>query len=166
MNILPMVQAFILVFIAINSGSPCIAQRHLSEPNKNRIQAEVRKTLYDCFAQMKKEGYSAELYFLDASPDFFWIPPRHSLPVSYDSVAALIKKFLPGNRSVENTWDTLHIQPLSETFATYTGRYRAKYTDTTGRVSEYFMLDVGTVVKRKNGWKIISGQTSAIPVKY
>lgn len=118
--------------------------------------------LRSVFIHMKEKGYVAELDFLDNSSSFFWIPPGKSQPISYDSVASIIRKFIPGNRAVENSWDTLYVQPLGSRLATYTGRYHARYTDTAGRVSVFRMVDIGVVVKNAYGWKIVSGQTTVL----
>lgn len=149
----------LLILFAIGS---CSGPGKLSETESRLIKGEVSQMLFDNFKSIKERTYLAELEFLDSSALFFWIPPGQVRPLSYSAVAGIIRKFVPGNRSVENTWDSLHVQPLSKKIASYTGRYQAKYTDTAGRVSQYKMLDMGVAIKRKKGWKIISGQTTPV----
>lgn len=154
---------YYLMFFFILLGVCCnYTMEELTKKEKQQIKKEVTQLLYGNFERIKAEGYTAELKSLDNSPDFYWIPPRQSMPISYDAVAAIIEKFVQGNRSVVSTWDTLHVQPLSKQIATYTGKYHSVYTDTAGKVLEFDMQEIGTVVKRKEGWKLMSGKTSVL----
>jgi hypothetical protein len=146
-----------MIFMTLIS---CNNSTKLTEEEKKEIRAEVKGLLIDNFVMIKEMGYTEELQTLDNSPDFYWIPPRKSMPISYDSVAAILKKFTPGYKSVENVWDTLYIQPLTSEVASYTGRFHSTYTDTSGHVSNFKMMEIGVVAKRNGQWKLVSGQTS------
>lgn len=52
--------------------------------------------------------------------------------------------------------------PLSREIATYNARLSSTVIDTSGIVSRVSMVESGVLVKRKEGWKLLSGQTSII----
>jgi hypothetical protein len=83
-------------------------------------------------------------------------------PISYDSVAAVLTLNSPKFVSVENTFDTLRIIPLTTELATYTAKLRSVMKDTSGNVSSVNLIETGVVIKRKDGWKLLSGQTSLL----
>jgi hypothetical protein len=102
----------------------------------------------------------AEFKYLDHSPDFFWVPPGYAGAISYDSVAAILKKSAPKYTLIENTFDTLHIVPLSKELATYTGSLTINMTDTSGVYQARFsLLETGVMIKRPDGWKLLNGHT-------
>jgi hypothetical protein len=141
----------------------CKERPTFTEAKREAVRVEVRNFLDDNFTQIKEEGFVGELTSLDHSPYFYWIPPRKTMPISYDSVASILRKFTPGYKSVESIWDTLYIQPISEDIATYTGRFFSTYVDTLGRVSKFEMMEIGVAAKKDGQWKLISGQTSLAP---
>jgi len=65
--------------------------------------------------------------------------------------------------SIENVWDTLRVDPLTREYATYTGKFHGTMTDTTGGVTIVAGIETGVVVKRKDGWKLLRGQSSLLP---
>ncbi len=154
---------YYLIFCFVLQNVSCTnAAKELNENERQQIKNEISGLLHANFKNIAEKGYMEDLKSLDNSPGFYWIPPGQTMPISYDSVAAIIKKFIPGNRSVVSTWDTLHVQPINKEIATYAGKYHSIYTDTTGKVLEFNMHEIGTVVKRKEGWKIVSGKTSVL----
>jgi hypothetical protein len=134
----------------------------LMEAEKKLITDSIRHTLFNYYSDIRSEGLMAEFRYLDNSPEFFWVPPGFSQSISYDSVAAILKKSAPLFKSIDNTWDTLRIDPLSHELATYTGRLRSIVTDTTGHTSETSLIETGVLIKRREGWKLLRGQTSII----
>ena len=82
--------------------------------------------------------------------------------ISYDSMAAVLTLNAPKFVSVENTLDTLRIIPLTTALATYTAKLRSVMRDTAGNVSSVNLIETGVVIKRKDGWKLLSGQTSLL----
>ena len=134
----------------------------LTPAEKTAIIAEVRQTLDDYYADIRQQGLTAEFRYLDASSDFFWVPPGHSEALSYGAIAAILQQNAPLYRSVDNAWDTLRIVPLNRELASYTGRLRSTMTDTSGKVSRFKLVETGLMVKRKDGWKLLSGQTAAL----
>jgi hypothetical protein len=122
----------------------------------------IRQTLNNYYADIKKEGLTAEFNYLDNSPDFFWVPPGYSTAISYDSVAKILKQNAPLFRSVDNSFDTLRIIPLDKQVAIYTARIRSTITDTKGVVTIMSLVETGVLIKRNDGWKLLSGQTSVV----
>jgi hypothetical protein len=129
---------------------------------KGTVMVDVQQTLEQYYADIKKEGLLAEFKYLDSSENFFWVPPGYNRALSYDSIAAIIKWIAPSLKSVENSFDTLRIIPLSEELATYTGRLRSVSTDTSGKVTTTQLVETGILIKRPAGWKLLSGQTSVV----
>lgn len=94
--------------------------------------------------------------------DFFWVPPGYKDALPYDSVSVILKMNAGRYISVDNSFEKLRVVPLSETMATYTGLLRSTMTDTTGNVSTFSMVETAIVIKRKDGWKLLNGQTTIL----
>jgi hypothetical protein len=137
-------------------------QSRLSANEALKVELEVRLLFDHYFEAIRKGGLTAEFQYLDRSSDFFWVPPGYENPMSYDSVAAVLTLNAPRFVSVENTFDTLRIIPLTTALATYTAKLRSVMKDTAGNVSSLQLIETGVVIKRRDGWKLLSGQTSLI----
>lgn len=134
----------------------------LTDATKRIIIEDVKSALHEHAAIIQEKGLIAELNFLDPSPDFFWIPPGYEQPIYYDSVAAMIEADAQRYEVVANSFDSLKVIPLSERLAIYTAKMRSICTDTAAVITETHLLETGIVIKRKDGWKLLSGQTSLI----
>jgi hypothetical protein len=77
-------------------------------------------------------------------------------------VAAVLKMNAPAFSAVDNVWRTLRVDPLTREYATYSGTLHATMIDTTGNVTKVSMIETGVVIKRKDGWKLLRGQTSLL----
>lgn len=132
----------------------------LMEAEKKLIIDSIIQTLNQYYDDIRAEGLTAEFRYLDNSPEFYWVPPGFSIAISYDSVATILRQNAPLLRKIDNQWDTLRIDPLSHELATYTGRLHSTVTDTAGHVSESSLVETGVLIKRRDGWKLLSGQTS------
>jgi hypothetical protein len=133
-----------------------------TEAEKKIVAKEAGQMLDDYYADINKDGLTAEFKYLDSSKEFFWVPPGFQQAISYDSVVSIITRNASSFRSVENTWDTLTIIPLTAELASYTGRLRSSMTDTLGKKSEYTLVETGMLIKRKRGWKLLNGQTTIL----
>lgn len=131
-------------------------------PDKNRLTGEVRAMLKAYHQAIAEEGLTAELEYLDRSPAFFWVPPGYETALSYDSVSAILKKNATTLRLAEFEWDTLRIFPLTDEIANYSGIVRGRTIDTAGVETKISIIESGTVIKRKDGWKLLSGQSALI----
>jgi hypothetical protein len=134
----------------------------LTPSEKKTIIESIARILDNYYADIGREGLKAELRYLDSSNDFFWVPPGYATSISYDSVVTILTQNAPAFQSVINSWDTLRIIPINRDLATYTGRLHSTMTDTTGKVSQYNLIETGILVRRKEGWKLLSGQTSIV----
>jgi hypothetical protein len=140
----------------------CQSGNSLSETDKQAITEEIRQTLHQYYADIEKSGLTAELRYLDSSDNFFWVPPGFESPISYDSVVSHVRYSAPLFPSIVNKWDTLRIIPHTKELASYTGKLRSTFTDTTGITETHLLIETGVVIKRKDGWKLLNGQTATL----
>lgn len=144
----------------------CQLSGALNEEEKETVASEVRQMLINYDTDIRKNGLPAEFKYLDNTPDFFWVPPGFSSPLSYDSVANIIKDNAAMFAMVDNKWDTLAIYPLTNELATFTGRINSMLLPVTGSVIKTTLMETGTAIKRKDGWKILNGQTTIVKSTY
>lgn len=142
--------------------SSCKQSATLSSAEKAKIVQDVRTMLTAYCDDIKKDGLTAEFKNLDSATDFLWLPPGYTSPLSYDSVAAIIKKNAAIFSMVNNSFDTLVIIPLTKEFASYSARLRSEMTDTAGNKEIYLLAETGTVIKRNGQWKLLNGQTNLL----
>lgn len=143
----------------------CNQSTTLNENEKANIIKDVRASLDNYFSDIKKSGLTAEFKYLDNSSDFFWVPPGYTNAISYDSVAAILKKHAPNSRSIDNSIDSLRIIPLSKELASYYARINSTMIDTTGKAETFTLIESGVWIKRNDGWKLLSGQTAVLNSK-
>ncbi|HRG33340.1 MAG: nuclear transport factor 2 family protein [Saprospiraceae bacterium] len=156
-------QAILLfIFIAIFS---CQEYTTMTKDDKARIELDVRQTLSNYYDDIRKSGLTAEFNYLDHSPDFFWVPPGYSSCISYDSVVHVLEENAPKFKSIDNSFESLRIVPLSNDIATYTGRQHSMMTDSNGKIMTFQLVETGVLIKRKAGWKLLSGQTTILNQK-
>ena len=129
---------------------------------QKKIIDEVTQTLHNYYADIKKTGLLAEFKYLDSSENFFWVPPGYTTAISYDSVAKILKSNALGLRSIENSWESLRIIPLSNEVVSYSGRLNSIVTDQPGKTSRMKLIETGVLIKRNKEWKLLNGQTSII----
>jgi len=149
----------VMVFLTAMS---CSDQTELSVTEKDRVAEEVRAMLHQYDDDVRTNGLLAEFAYLDSSEDFFWVPPGYNSPLSYDSVLVIITKNAALLRSVDIVWDSLRIIPHSGSLATFTGNITSRSEDTSGNVTTVRLIETGLAVKRHDGWKLLSGQTSLL----
>jgi hypothetical protein len=152
----------ILTILAILTITSCRQPTPLTEREKASIVENVRQTLDNYYNDIRKSGLTAEFKYLDNSSEFFWVPPGYSNSISYDSVATLLKESAPKYKSIANSFETLLIIPLTDEHATYTGQLKSTMTDTSGKVVTFSFVETGVLIKRKDGWKLLNGQTSIL----
>ena len=130
--------------------------------DRRKIEDEIRTTITNYYNDIRKEGPLAEFKYLDSSEDFFWTPPGYSAPIDYDSVTAFIRKNAPLFKSVDNSLDTAIITPLANEYAQVFMKTNSTIVDTSGNTSHHTFIETGVMVRRKDGWKFLSGQTSLL----
>ena len=141
----------------------CIQEQEKgNEFNKQAVITEINKMFDNYHNDIKSTGLTSEFKYLDNSDDFFWVPPGQNCALSYDSVKAILEKNAVAFRKIEFHWDTLQIFPLSAQIATYSGIVSGTMIDTSGVKSSVQIIESGTVIKRKDGWKLLSGQSATL----
>jgi len=127
------------------------------------IKSEVREMLHSYHQSIKEFGLIGEFEYLDHSAEFFWVPPGYQTALTYDSVESILKQSAKGFKSAEFSWDTLRLSVLSPSIVNYTGIVSGTMIDTSDVVTEVSIIESGTIIKRPNGWKLLSGQSATIP---
>lgn len=131
----------------------------LNQNNKEIIEREIRQMFNNYHNDIKKDGLKAEFKYLDNSSDFFWVPPGYDSALSFDSVKTILllnSKFI---HSIEFSWDTLQVFPLTNIIANYSGIVNGIMIDTSNTKSTFKIIESGTLIKRKDGWKLLNGQS-------
>jgi hypothetical protein len=131
--------------------------------DKEYLSTEILEMFDAYHAAIKENGLKAEFDFLDDSSDFFWVPPGYSSPQSYDQVKNVLLENDKAISSIEFKFDDIQIYPLSNSIANYSGIVSGKMIDTTGVLSTFKIIESGTLVKRKTGWKLLNGQSRNMP---
>ena len=131
-------------------------------PDSEGVRKDVKSTIDNYYNDIRKQGLLAELKYLDSTTQFFWIPPRYMNYVSYDSVAAAIRRNAPGMKSLNNHYDSLLIVPLSSDHAQFAMRTISVSVDAAGDSTTTAFIESGVMVKRNDRWKFLSGHTSIL----
>ena len=140
----------------------CLQTDKLNESEKELIISDVIKMFSNYHKDIRKDGLTAEFKYLDRSTDFFWVPPGYNSALSYDSVRHILEINAKAFQAVEFNWDTLKVYPLSDKIANYSGIVKGSMIDTSGIKSSVIIIESGTVIKRSDGWKLLSGQTAIL----
>ncbi|TRX59912.1 hypothetical protein FNH22_07615 [Fulvivirga sp. M361] len=152
----------LLSFILLVS---CTISEPLSEDEKALIRDDILEMFGHYFDDIKRDGLMAEFRYLDKSRDFFWAPPGYRSALSYDSVKIILKENARHLEKVEFSWDTLQVFPITHEIATYSGVVKGVIHNTFGDVSSVLMIESGTLIKRKDGWKLLSGQSAHLDIQ-
>ena len=150
--------AWLLFFFTAIACQQVTQEKSVYEPQL--VQREVLQMLNDYYNDIRKEGLLAEFRYLDSSDDFFWVPPGYQGPISFDSVRTVLTATAPSLRSMDNRWENLIVHPINNETATYSGNIRSIMVDSSGKSTTMFLQETGIVVKRKDGWKLVAGQTA------
>ncbi len=92
------------------------------------------------------------------------MPPNYNSPQSYNQVKNVLIENDKAITSIEFKFDTIQVYPLSDSIANYTGIISGKMVDTASTLSTTFkIIESGTLIKRKSGWKLLNGQSRNLP---
>ena len=127
--------------------------------NKEKVTSEILNMFDNYHDAIKAGGLEAEFNYLDKSSDFFWVPPGYESALSYDSVQSILISNSKLINTIEFSFDTIQIVPITDSIANYSGIVSGKMTDTTNTVSFFKIIESGTLIKREDGWKLLNGQT-------
>jgi len=152
-------------FIILVSFTGCKEQINTSKQtvDKEHVSTEILQMFDAYHTAIKENGLKAEFDFLDNSSDFFWVPPGYNAPQSYDQVKNALIENDKAITTIEFKFDTIQIYPLSNFIANYTGIVSGKMIDTAGVLSTFKIIESGALIKRKTGWKLLSGQSRNLP---
>jgi hypothetical protein len=153
---------FLLYTLSIFVASCQHRNATLTEKDRTEISIEVKQMLLNYVTDIKEKGLTAEFDYLDNSADFFWAPPGYGRAISYDSIATILTTNASQFESIENSYDSLSIIPLKNDLSIYTATITSTTIDAEGSKSIVRLIETGVVIKRSNGWKLLSGQTSLI----
>ncbi len=158
-----MKQIIHLLFLTILISCTDVQETNTFEADQ--VEKEVRAMFDQYHAAIEQSGLTGEFDYLDTSDDFFWVPPGYESALNYDSVRAILEGNAPMFQSVSFHFDTLQVFSLTSTLANYTGIVSGEMTDTAGANSTVRIIESGTAIKRKSGWKLLCGQSAALPAK-
>jgi hypothetical protein len=148
-------RSFIAILLLSCSQKPDV----LTEAESARVTEEVRTMLNDYQRDVSQDGILAELRYLDSSEAFSWHPPGFDGPIDYDSVAAILRTNDPSYSRINSSWDSLSITPVSKTNASYVAHLTTLMSYNDGHTDTFYLYETGNVIKRENGWKLLSGKT-------
>ena len=149
----------ILILVTLIS---CFQSDKLNDSEKELIINDVIEMLDNYHDDIRKDGLTAELKYLDQLTDFFWVPPGYKSTLSYDSVRHILESNAKSFQAIDFNRDTLQVFPLSDNIANYSGIVKGSMIDTSGIKSSVLIIESGTVIKRPDGWKILSGQSALL----
>ncbi len=147
------------VVLAIVVLSSCQPQ----QLDKAKVKEEVVQMFDEYHAAIKREGLKGEFNYLDSSSDFFWVPPGSATAMNYDSVRSILETNASLYQQVEFSWKALEVFPLTNEIANYSGTVRGRMVDKSGVETNVSIIESGTVIKREDGWKLLSGQSAVSP---
>ena len=129
------------------------------ETAAQQVKAEAEEMMHAYHAAIQAGGLLAEEPYLDSTDQFFWVPPGYETALNYDSVWTILSGNAPGFQQVNFHWESLNIHPLSFELATFNGIVKGSMVDTAGQSFPVSILESGTLIKRTDGWKLLSGQS-------
>lgn len=113
---------------------------------------------------MNQYGLKTEFEFIDSTSHFFWIPPGYASALSFDSVKKVLIQTDETIRSIRLKWKNLKIESQESNWANFHGVVEGQIVDTSGLIIIINQIESGVLIKRKDGWKILSGQTTALDI--
>lgn len=149
---------FNLLFIVLLLLLSCNRGDHVWNEESNRVAMEVRKTLLESFEEVNAVAPIAELKYIDTSSLFSWQPPGYDAPIDFDSVKSILIQNTSACSKSFVSWDSLQIFPQSKNKAKYIGKITMVRNMDTIR-----LLEEGHLIKREDGWKLVSGKTVISP---
>jgi hypothetical protein len=148
----------LLMFISFFSCN----ERAKEKFNATNIEKEVKEMLLAYDDSVRKNGIEGELYFLDKSDAFYWVPPGYKYALHYDSIANILHEYATKYQYIDNVWKTLEIMPLSEKYASFSGVLNSTIITIENDTIHSVLFERGLVVKRNKNWKLLSGQTVVV----
>lgn len=152
-----LVAGFAFLIVAMQACEPTTPA--FDEGAKAKVVAEVTTFLHDYHAAVCKGGLLREFEFPDSSADFYWKPPGADAVLSYDTVAAMVRR----NALVIDTtcveWMALSVMATAADSAHYKGRLQAWTATSEGDTFVEDFEEVGNLIKRQGRWWLLNGET-------
>lgn len=149
-------------FIALNFFMLFSCAQNDKKVVNDDVQKEVKSTIDNYYKELRKDGLVSELKYLDSSSQFFWVPPGYMNYANYSVIAAAIKRNAALLKSIDNRYDSLLIIPLTNDYAQFVMRTVSTTIRADGDSIKSAFIESGVMVRRKDGWKFLSGQTSVL----
>ncbi|WP_303318090.1 hypothetical protein Q4Q34_11860 [Flavivirga abyssicola] len=147
--------ASLFIIVIFNSYS----QKNLNDENKATISLEI-KQMFDSFHKdITENGLESEFKYLDDSSDFFWVPPGYKETLDYDAIKNILIENSKVVNFIEFTWESIKIVPLTNEIANYSGIIKCVQVDKDLNPVTFKIIESGTLIKRKGGWKFLNGQS-------
>ena len=147
----------LLLITLIVCGSAC--QTTVEDVNLDRIAQESKAMLVAFHDSINQTDLMAEFAFLDSTSAFYWIPPGYNYAIGYDSIRNILIESNRQLQSVYFDWDTLDVFPLSKDYCNFRGVVHCEMTGQDSVKQIFNVIESGTLVKRDDGWKMLSGQS-------
>ncbi|NNE27424.1 MAG: hypothetical protein HKN09_11325 [Saprospiraceae bacterium] len=128
-------------------------------PDFKSIEEETTNMLMAFHTAVNQSGLMAEFEFLDSSKQFYWTPPGYSYAIEYDSIKNILIESSKDIDHVHFEWDTLDVFPLSSDYCNYRGIVDCRMVGLDSVSQEFKVLESGTLVRRSDGWRFLSGQS-------
>lgn len=129
---------------------------------RSQVASEARAVLEAYHAEICREGLLAEFAYLDSSADFHWQPPGSTIEIGYDSVTKAIRQNAMVIDSTCGHWLELNVDAVSWDSARYIGVIEIWTRMANAETSIASLNEEGLMVKRKEGWKLLSGRTELV----
>ena len=159
------IKQFLLLSVLVGFTS-CTVTKSAQEYNKDVVYQEILTMFNSYHNDVKEQGLLAQLNYLDASEDFYWLPVGYKTPQNYTSLKTIIIESAKNLKSIELEWVQLQITPVTGQFATYSGVVKVAMKDIQDRLSAAYVIETGTLIKRVNEWKLLSGQSQLSKPSY
>lgn len=157
-NVFHLIQSvFVILFVCSMHGCSSNSEKSIFTPET--VYLEAKEMLFDYHTAVNETGLVAEFDFLDSSHMFFWVPPGFDKAIKYEEVKRILLENAPLAKGIQFEWEHLEIFPLTSEIATYYGIVKAGISSPTGLSDQSRVLESGTLIKRKDGWKLLSGQS-------
>ena len=134
-------------------------QKTLNSEDKKSITLEIQQMFENYHNDIIKNGLASEFKYLDTSSDFFWVPPGYEKVLDYDTVKSILITNSKGINFIEFSWENIKIVPLTNNIANYSGIVKCVQVDTNNNSATFKIIESGTLIKRKDGWKFLNGQS-------
>lgn len=145
-----------LLFLVIFNS---YGQKTLNSKDKETITFEIKQMFDNYHNDITKNGLVSEFKYLDTSSDFFWVPPGYKKTLDYDTVKSILTENSKVINFIEFSWESIKIFPLTKKIAHYSGIVKCVQVDTNHNPATFKIIESGTLIKRKDGWKFLNGQS-------